>query len=149
MPEESRFKIFSSGRVFFNLPQRAGARACGTGWATDIEKQGEEKNDYFPLNTYIFNNFALFLYIYRAAHRLKKEVERMALAMEYTSGNAKIKIMDDFCSAPDQKERDARILKRVDAIVLAAIRANPEKYYALLKQKEEAREELTATRRKS
>ena len=60
----------------------------------------------------------------------------MALAMEYTSGNAKIKIMDDFCSAPDQKERDARILKRVDAIVLAAIRANPEKYYALLKQKE-------------
>ncbi len=60
----------------------------------------------------------------------------MALAMEYTSGNAKIKIMDDFCSAPDQKERDARILKRVDAIVLAAIRANPEKYYALLKRKE-------------
>ena len=37
----------------------------------------------------------------------------------------------------------------LDAIVLAAIRANPEKYYALLKQKEEAREELTATRRKS
>ena len=70
----------------------------------------------------------------------------MALAMEYTSGNAKIKIMDDFCSAP---ERDARILKRVDAIVLAAIRANPEKYYALLKQKEEAEEQLTATRRKS
>ena len=60
----------------------------------------------------------------------------MALAMEYTSGNARIRIMDDFCSAPDQKERDARILKR-------------EKYYALLKQKEEAREELTATRRKS
>ena len=51
----------------------------------------------------------------------------MALAMEYTSGNARIRIMDDFCSAPDQKERDARILKRVDAIVLAAIRANPEK----------------------
>ena len=45
----------------------------------------------------------------------------MALAMEYTSGNAKIKIMDDFCSAPDQKERDARILKRVDAIVLAVV----------------------------
>ncbi len=31
----------------------------------DIEKQGEEKNDYFPLNTYIFNDFALFLYIYK------------------------------------------------------------------------------------
>ena len=56
--------------------------------------------------------------------------------------------MDDFCSAPDQKERDARILKRVDAIVLAAIRANPEKYYALMKQKEEAEEQLTATRRR-
>ena len=26
---------------------------------------GEEKNDYFPLNTYIFNDFALFLYIYK------------------------------------------------------------------------------------
>ena len=70
----------------------------------------------------------------------------MALAMEYTSGNARIRIMDDFCSAPDQKERDAR--KRVDAIVLAAIRANPEKYYALMKQKEEAEEQLTATRRR-
>ena len=72
----------------------------------------------------------------------------MALAMEYTSGNARIRIMDDFCSAPDQKERDARILKRVDAIVLAAIRANPEKYSALMKQKEEAEEQLTATRRR-
>ena len=80
---------------------------------------------------------------------MKKEVERLELPMEYTSGNARIRIMDHICSAPDQKERDARILKRVDAIVLAAIRANPEKYYALLKQKEEAREELTATRRKS
>ena len=46
------------------------------------------------------------------------------------------------------RRRDARILKRVDAIVLAAIRANPEKYYALMKQKEEAEEQLTATRRR-
>ena len=55
----------------------------------------------------------------------------MALAMEFKSGNTTIKIMDDFCSYPDQAERDARIRKRVYANALAAIRANPEKYYAM------------------
>lgn len=66
MPEESRFKIFSSGRVFFNLPQRAGARACGTGWATDIEKQGEEKNDYSPL-IHTFSIISPCFFIYKMA----------------------------------------------------------------------------------
>lgn len=61
----------------------------------------------------------------------------MALAMEFKSGNTTIRIMDDFCSAPDQKERDARIKKRLYANALAAIRANPEKYYALMKRKEQ------------
>jgi len=60
----------------------------------------------------------------------------MALAMEFKSGNTTIKIMDDYCSAPDQAERDARIRKRVYANALAAIRANPEKYYALMERKE-------------
>lgn len=56
MPEESRFKIFSSGRVFFNLPQRAGARACGTGWATDIERQGEED---LPTDSPLIHTFSM------------------------------------------------------------------------------------------
>lgn len=62
----------------------------------------------------------------------------MALAMEFKSGNTTIRIMDDFCSAPDQEERDARIKKRLYANALAAIRANPEKYYALMKRKEQS-----------
>ena len=91
----------------------------------------------------------------------------MALAMEYTSGNAKIKIMDFVIKNGVTGLQCGRYMCRVlmrqgsvhmvfntgaallDAIVLAAIRANPEKYYALLKQKEEAEEQLTATRRKS
>ena len=60
----------------------------------------------------------------------------MALAMEFKSGNTTIRIMDDFCSAPDQKERDARIKKRLYANALAAIRANPERYYALMERRE-------------
>lgn len=43
----------------------------------DIEKQGEEKNDYFPLNTYIFNDFALFLYIYKMAQCPERRVVYM------------------------------------------------------------------------
>ena len=74
----------------------------------------------------------------------------MALAMEYTSGNAKIKIMDDFCSAPDQKERDARILKTSGRDCSGCHSGESGKnIYALMKQKEEAEEQLTATRRKS
>ena len=65
----------------------------------------------------------------------------MALAMEFKSGNTTIRIMDDFCSAPDQAERDARIKKRVYANALAAIRANPEKYYAVLERKENSTHE--------
>ena len=60
----------------------------------------------------------------------------MALAMEFKSGNTTIKIMDDFCSAADQAERDARIKKRLYRNALTAIRANPEKYYALMERKE-------------
>ena len=63
----------------------------------------------------------------------------MALAMEMKSGNTTIRIMDDFCSAPDQDERDAKIRKRLYANALAAIRANPERYYAWLKEKEGTR----------
>jgi len=39
---------------------------------SDIRRQGEEKNDYFPLNTYIFNDFALFLYIYRKTDKERR-----------------------------------------------------------------------------
>lgn len=65
----------------------------------------------------------------------------MALAMEFKSGNTTIRIMDDFCSAPDQAERDAKIKKRLYANALAAIRANPEKYYALLERQSRMAEE--------
>ena len=61
----------------------------------------------------------------------------MALAMEFKSGNTTIRIMDDYCSAPDQAERDAQIKKRIYANALAAIRANPEKYYAVMARKEQ------------
>lgn len=61
----------------------------------------------------------------------------MALAMELKSGNTTIRIMDDYCSAPNQAERDAEIRKRVYANALAAIRANPEKYYAREKEERE------------
>lgn len=64
----------------------------------------------------------------------------MALAMELKSGNTTIKIMDDFCSAPNQAERDAEIRKRVYANALAAIRANPERYHAWLERKGETNE---------
>lgn len=60
----------------------------------------------------------------------------MALAMELKSGNTTIRIMDDFCSAPDQSKRDADIKKRIYANALAAIRANPERYYEVLARKE-------------
>jgi len=60
----------------------------------------------------------------------------MALAMEFKSGNTTIRIMDDFCSAPDQAEKDARIKKRIYANALAAIRANPERYYAVMARKD-------------
>ena len=63
----------------------------------------------------------------------------MALAMELKSGNTTIKIMDDYCSAPNQAERDAQIKKRVYANALAAIRANPEKYHSLMERKERER----------
>lgn len=54
----------------------------------------------------------------------------MALAMEFKSGNTTIRIMDDCCSAPNQAEIDERIRKKIYSDALAAIRANPEKYYA-------------------
>ena len=60
----------------------------------------------------------------------------MALAMEFKSGNTTIRIMDDFCSAPDQAEKDARIKKRIYANALAAIRANPDRYYAVMARKD-------------
>ena len=63
----------------------------------------------------------------------------MALAMELKSGNTTIKIMDDFCCGPEQAEKDAAIRKRVYANALAAIRANPERYYGLLERKEEGK----------
>lgn len=59
----------------------------------------------------------------------------MALAMEFMSGNTRIRIMDDYCSAPDQKERDAAIKERVYRNALRAIQNNPERYYALMKRK--------------
>jgi hypothetical protein len=60
----------------------------------------------------------------------------MALAMEFKSGNTTIRIMDDFCSAPNQAERDAQAKKRLYRNALAAIRANPEKYNALMERRE-------------
>jgi hypothetical protein len=60
----------------------------------------------------------------------------MALAMEFKSGNTTIRIMDDYCSAPDQAERDAKIKKRIYANALTAIRANPERYYAVMARKD-------------
>lgn len=64
----------------------------------------------------------------------------MGLAQEFTIGNTKIKINDDFCSAPDQAERDAAKRKRVYTNALAEIRANPERYYAVLERKERGEE---------
>lgn len=64
----------------------------------------------------------------------------MGLAREFTIGNTKITIYDDFCSAPDQVERDAAIRKRFYSNALAAIRANPERYYAVLEMKERGEE---------
>ena len=63
----------------------------------------------------------------------------MALAMELKSGNTTIKIMDDYCCGPEQAAKDAAIRKRVYAKALAAIRANPDKYYALLERKGESK----------
>lgn len=60
----------------------------------------------------------------------------MALAMEFTIGNTRVQIMDDFCSGPDQAERDAAIKKKIYADALTAIRANPERYYEVLARKE-------------
>lgn len=67
----------------------------------------------------------------------------MAVAKEFKSGNATIQIMDDFCSAPNQAERDKQIWRRVHANVLTAIRANPEGYYALRERKEKGNEQDT------
>lgn len=64
----------------------------------------------------------------------------MGIAQEFTIGNTKITIYDDFCSAPDQAERDAAIRKRFYSNALAAIRANPERYYAVLEMKERGEE---------
>lgn len=66
----------------------------------------------------------------------------MALAMEFKSGNTTIRIMDDYCSAPDQAERDAKIKKRIYANALTAIRANPERYYAVVEQQGRLAEEM-------
>ncbi len=66
----------------------------------------------------------------------------MALAMEFMDGNTKIRIMDDFCSAPDQAERDAQIKKRVYANALRAIRNDPSRYYALMERRGQGYEEL-------
>lgn len=60
----------------------------------------------------------------------------MAVAMKFTIGNTKVTIMDDFCSAPDQAERDAAIKKKIYADALAAIRANPERYYEMVERRE-------------
>ena len=60
----------------------------------------------------------------------------MGIAQEMQIGNTKIIIHDDFCSAPDQAERDAEIRNRFYANSLAAIQANPERYYAVLERKE-------------
>ena len=60
----------------------------------------------------------------------------MALAMEFNIGKTKIRIMDDCCSAPDQKERDEAIRRKVYGRALEAIRANPERYYKVLEGKE-------------
>ncbi len=64
----------------------------------------------------------------------------MGLAQEFTIGNTKIKIWDDFGSAREQAERDAAIRKRFYADALAEIRANPERYYAVLERKERGEE---------
>ncbi len=59
----------------------------------------------------------------------------MGLAMECRSGNTRIQIMDDYCSAPDQAEWDAAIRRRVYARALAAIRADPSRYEAVMAEK--------------
>lgn len=59
----------------------------------------------------------------------------MGLAMECRSGNTRIQIMDDYCSASDQAERDAAIRGRVYARALAAIRADPSRYEAVMAEK--------------
>ncbi len=64
----------------------------------------------------------------------------MGLAREFMIGNTKIKIWDDYCSAPNQAEKDAEIRKRFYSNALAEIRANPERYYAVLEMKERGEE---------
>lgn len=59
----------------------------------------------------------------------------MAMVMEFMSGNTKIRIMDDACNAPNQRERDAVIWERVCQNVLYAIRSSPERYDALMQRK--------------
>ena len=46
----------------------------------------------------------------------------MGLAREFMIGNTKIKIWDDYCSAPNQAEKDAEIRKRFYSNALAEIR---------------------------
>ena len=60
----------------------------------------------------------------------------MGLAMECRSGNTRLQIMDDHCSASDQAERDAAIKERVYARALAAIRADSSRYEAVMAEKE-------------
>ena len=67
--------------------------------------------------------------------RKRKELRQMGLAMECGSGNTRIQIMDDHCSAPDQAERDAAIRRRVYARALATIRADPSRYEAVMAEK--------------
>lgn len=59
----------------------------------------------------------------------------MAMVMECMSGNTKIRMMDDVCNAPSQRERDTAIWERVCRNALCAIRSNPEKYEALRQKK--------------
>lgn len=62
----------------------------------------------------------------------------MAEVARYKFGNSVCIVMDDFCSFPDQKERDANIRTRVEENALRAIRAHPEKYFAWLEKHKDA-----------
>ena len=73
----------------------------------------------------------------------------MGLAMEYRSGNTRIRIMDDHCSAPEQAERDAAIRRRVYAQALAAIRADPSRYEAVMAEKAAKGEDEARTNEKT
>lgn len=61
----------------------------------------------------------------------------MGIVMEFVSGNTKIRIRDDACNAPNQREQDAVIWERVCRNALYAIRRNPERYDAQMQRKGE------------